>query len=80
MPVWVSSLAFVPNTGAQPTLVEGIAHHQVRYTVEEPLLILIVDTAGPRKINVLITEVYVLISEVDLYTKVYYWDLRNCPD
>ena len=20
------------------------------------------------------------ISEVDLYTKVYYWDLRNCPD
>ena len=22
----------------------------------------------------------VLISEVDLCTKVYYWDLRNCPD
>ena len=22
----------------------------------------------------------VLISEVDLYTKLYYWGLRNCPD
>ena len=22
----------------------------------------------------------VLISEVDLYTNIYYWNLRNCPD
>ena len=29
---------------------------------------------------VLIKEVSILILEVDLYTKVYYWDLRNCPD
>ena len=37
------------------------------------------DTSGHRKC-VLITEYRgVLISEVDLYTKAYHWDLRNCP-
>ena len=30
--------------------------------------------------TVLIRERGVLISKVDLYTKVYYRDLRNCPD
>ena len=35
---------------------------------------------GPKKKkNVLIREVS-LISEVGLYTRVYYWDLRSCPD
>ena len=38
----------------------------------------IVDTTEPRKC-VLIREVS-LFSEVNLYTKVCYWDLRNCPD
>ena len=40
----------------------------------------IADTIGPKKKeSVLIREVS-LISEVGLYTRVYYWDLRNCPD
>ena len=25
-------------------------------------------------------QIIILISEVDLYTRVRYWDLRNCPD
>ena len=38
----------------------------------------IVDTTGPR--NVSSFERRVSISEVELHAKVYYWDLRNCPD
>ena len=38
------------------------------------------DTAGPRKCVLIIERGPLIISEVDLYTKVCYWDLRNCPD
>ena len=35
----------------------------------------VVDSAGAKKMCP-----DALISEVDLYTRAYHWDLRNCPD